>query len=255
MSAPEITLYTASAPNGIKISMALEYLELPYTVRTISLATMEQKQPWFLEINPNGRIPAITDKAGGKTINLMESGAIFLYLVEKYDPEYKLSYPIGTKEYYEVLEWLFWQVGGQGPMQGQTLHFLRYAATDNKDTIEYGFSRYYNETRRLYGVLNKRLVEQKAKGSNYLVGDHVTVADLACVSWAMFDTYTTLDMTEFPAVAEWELLLAADPKIKKGMDTPSELKIKEIAADPEAVKALASGPKEWIKKQLEEQSK
>lgn len=108
---PDITLYTDSTPNGIKISMALEELGLPYRVEHLNISTNVQKEPAFLKINPNGRIPAITDVfEDGKEINIFESGSIFQYLVEQYDPEHKLSYPVGSREHYEVNNWMFFQV-------------------------------------------------------------------------------------------------------------------------------------------------
>jgi len=110
---PNITLYTDTTPNGIKISIALEELGLPYTVEHIDISTNRQKEPWFLEINPNGRIPAITDTfTDGKTIRLFESGSILLYLAEQYDPEYRISYPKGTRQFYEMNNWLFFQNAG-----------------------------------------------------------------------------------------------------------------------------------------------
>ena len=114
-----IHLYTAQTPNGIKVSMMLEELGLEYQVTELSFSKNEQKEPWFLEINPNGRIPAITDTfTDGKTIRVFESGSILQYLVERYDTEHKFSYERGTREYWEVNSWLFWQMGGLGPMQG-----------------------------------------------------------------------------------------------------------------------------------------
>jgi glutathione S-transferase len=122
----DIHLYTAQTPNGIKVSMLLEELNLSYAVTELSFAKNEQKEPWFLEINPNGRIPAITDTfTDGKLIRIFESGAILQYLVERYDSEGKLSYPRGSREDWEVRGWLFWQMGGLGPMQGQANHFFR----------------------------------------------------------------------------------------------------------------------------------
>jgi glutathione S-transferase len=115
---PNIDLYTTTTPNGIKISILLEELKLPYKVHKIDLQKNTQKEPWFLEINPNGRIPALTDTfSDGKSIRLFESGSILLYLVDQYDTEHKFSYPKGSREDYEVNNWLFFQMGGVGPMQ------------------------------------------------------------------------------------------------------------------------------------------
>lgn len=119
-SSSNITLYTTQTPNGIKISILLEELGLPYKVEKIEISKQTQKEPWFLEINPNGRIPAITDTfTDGEKINLFESGSIMQYLVERYDPEYKLSFKPGTREYWEMNNWLFFMNAGVGPMQGQ----------------------------------------------------------------------------------------------------------------------------------------
>jgi glutathione S-transferase len=115
-----ITLYTTQTPNGIKISITLEELGLPYKVEKIEFSKNTQKEPWFLAINPNGRIPALTDTfSDGKTINLFESGSIMQYLVKRYDTEYKISYPEGTREWFEMNNWLFFMNAGVGPMQGQ----------------------------------------------------------------------------------------------------------------------------------------
>ncbi|KAK3197733.1 hypothetical protein GRF29_216g1134588 [Pseudopithomyces chartarum] len=116
----DITLYTTQTPNGIKISILLEELGLPYKVHKIDFSSNEQKEPWFLEINPNGRIPALTDRfEDGETIRVFESGSIMQYLVGRYDPDHKLSYPPGTREAIETTNWLFFQNAGVGPMQGQ----------------------------------------------------------------------------------------------------------------------------------------
>src|SRR5204862_3679939 len=135
------------------------------------MAKNTQKEPWFLEINPNGRIPALTDTfTDGKAIRIFESGSILQYLAEQYDTDYKISYPRGTREAYEVNSWLFFQNAGVGPMQGQANHFMRYAP----ERIEYGINRYVNEARRLYGVLDAHLAKSE---SGFLVGDHITIAD------------------------------------------------------------------------------
>jgi glutathione S-transferase len=174
---PDIHLYTTQTPNGIKISITLEELGIPYKVTKIDITKDQQKEPWFLEINPNGRIPALTDTfSDGKQIRLFESGSIQQYLVDEYDTEHKISYPKGSREYYEVNNWLFFLNAGVGPMQGQANHFTRYAP----EHIQYGVNRYQNESRRLYGVLNEHL---KKSTSGYLVGDKCTIADIAHWGW------------------------------------------------------------------------
>ena len=121
---PNSTLYTTQTPNGIKISITLEELGLPYKVEKIDISKNTQKEPWFLAINPNGRIPALTDTfSDGKTINLFESGSIMQYLVSRYDKDYKISYPEGSREWYEMNNWLFFQNAGVGPMQGQASEY------------------------------------------------------------------------------------------------------------------------------------
>lgn len=129
-SKPSLHLYTQQTPNGIKPSILLEELGLAYDVTELHFSTNEQKEPWFLKISPNGRIPALTDASfpgasDGEPLRVFESGAILNYLVERYDKEYKLSYPRDAPEYWEVQSWLMWQMGGLGPMQGQANHFFR----------------------------------------------------------------------------------------------------------------------------------
>ncbi|KAK7202916.1 glutathione S-transferase [Myxozyma melibiosi] len=253
MSSPDLTLYTDTAPNGVKITMALEYLGLPYKTVTVSISKLEQKEPWFLEINPNGRIPALVDNTGGKQKKLMESGAILLYLADKYDPEYKLSYPAGSDEYYEVLEWLFWQVGGLGPMQGQTLHFLHYCVSKSPEVRSYGVARYQNETRRLFTVLESRLALQKStKSSPFLVGDHLSVADLACLGWVLADNFAGIASEDYPLLNEWQDMVSGLEGVKKGLEGYG---IKKVGQDPELTKIASEYNSKWIKIQFEEQLK
>ncbi|KAK4917916.1 Glutathione S-transferase 2 [Elasticomyces elasticus] len=239
-----ITLYTDSTPNGIKISMALEELGLPYRVEHINISTNKQKEPWFLEINPNGRIPAITDTfEDGNTIRLFESGSIFQYLAETYDSEsHKISFPAGSREYYECNNWLWFQNAGLGPMQGQANHFFRYAP----EKIKYGIDRYQNETRRLYKVLDTHLASSK---SGFLVGDHISIADISTVGWVMWAGWAGVDVSEFPTLQKWEQMLMARPAMKKGGDVPKPLKIKEmLAKSPEEADKYAKMHSGWIMK-------
>jgi glutathione S-transferase len=195
-----IHLYTAQSPNGHKISITLEELGLPYDITVVDLGKLAQKEPWFLSINPNGRIPALTDEMPDKSpISLFESGSIQQYLVDNYDPEHKLSYPKGSKEYYETNNWvsniscysltlrslvfsycmqLFFQNAGVGPMQGQANHFIRYSLAT--EPIPYAIDRYKNETRRLYRTVDSSLARS---GSDYLVGHKCTIADIALWCW------------------------------------------------------------------------
>ncbi|KAL2043229.1 hypothetical protein N7G274_004289 [Stereocaulon virgatum] len=238
---PDINLYTTQTPNGIKISITLEELGLPYTTHKIDITKDTQKEPWFLEINPNGRIPALTDTfTDGKTIRLFESGSIMQYLVEQYDQEeHRISYPRGTREYYEVNNWLFFQNAGVGPMQGQANHFHRYAP----EKIPYGVNRYQNETRRLYGVLDKHLATSK---SGYLVGDRCTIADISHWGWVVAAGWAGVDIEEFPNLKAWEERMLARPGVEKGRHVPQPHRIKEMLADKEAMEKHAAESAKWI---------
>ncbi|KAK2814473.1 hypothetical protein FQN49_008175 [Arthroderma sp. PD_2] len=218
-STPDITLYTGQTPNGIKVSIALEELGLPYKVEAIDISKNTQKEPWFLEINPNGRIPAITDTfTDGKKISIFESGSILQYLADRYDTEHKISYPKGTREAYEVNNWLFFQMGGVGPMQGQAHHFTRYAP----ERIEYGVTRYQNETRRLYGVLDKHLSQSK---SGYLVGDRITIADIAHWGWIAVAGWAGVEIDDFPHLKAWREKLLQREGVEKGRHVPKPHKL------------------------------
>ncbi|EGP92274.1 unnamed protein product [Zymoseptoria tritici ST99CH_1A5] len=235
-----IHLYTTQTPNGIKVSITLEELGLKYEHTKIDISKNTQKEPWFLEINPNGRIPAVTDTfTDGKPIRLFESGSIMQYLVDRYDTEYKISYPKGTREYIEMTNWLFFQNASQGPMQGQANHFFRYAP----EKIEYGINRYQNETRRLYGVLDKHLSDT---GSKFLVGDKLTIADIAHWGWISAGPWAGIDTSEFPTLEAWEKRVYEREAVQKGADVPEKYKLKELLNDPAAVEKKANAARDWI---------
>jgi len=239
-SRPNIHLYTTQTPNGIKVSITLEELGIPYKTTKIDISTMVQKEQWFLDINPNGRIPALTDTfTDGKTINIFESGSIQLYLVDQYDKDYKISYPKNTREYYEMTNWLFFLNGGVGPMQGQANHFTRYASED----IPYGINRYQNETRRLYGVLNTHLEKST---SGYLVGDRCTIADIAHYGWVASAFWAGVDIKEFPALEAWEERMTSRPALLKGRDVPDRYTMKDLQGDEAAMKAHSESSKSWV---------
>ncbi|KAJ6093249.1 hypothetical protein N7486_008538 [Penicillium sp. IBT 16267x] len=249
MPRPNITLYTAQTPNGIKISIALEELGLPYEVKKIDMTNNEQKEDWFLEINPNGRIPALTDEfTDGQKIRLFESGGILQYLADQYDPEYKISFPKGTREHYEMNNWLFFQNAGVGPMQGQANHFGRYAP----ERIEYGVTRYVNETRRLYGVLDKHLAQSK---SGYLVGDHVSIADISLWGWVAAGGWAGVDIDEFPNLKAWEEFMAQRPGVEKGRHVPSPHTIKDLLKDKKAMDKTAAEGQAWIVRGMKDDAK
>ncbi|MDH3229477.1 MAG: glutathione S-transferase [Alphaproteobacteria bacterium] len=200
-----IDLYTWSTPNGRKISIALEELGLPYTVHAINITKGEQRDPAFLAVSPNGKIPAIVDTDTG--IRMMESGAILLYLAQKTG---KLM-PSGEK-YWEAMEWLMWQMGGLGPVLGQVHHFVRY----NKGVSEYSEERYTTEANRLYGVLDERL-----DGRDFIVDDF-SVVDCACFPWIARWDWQEQDLNKFPNVKRWFLAMAARPAVQRGYIVPSD---------------------------------
>lgn len=193
-----------------------------------------------MEINPNGRIPALTDTfTDGQKIRLFESGSILEYLADQYDTDYKISYPKGTREYYEMKSWLYFQNAGLGPMQGQANHFFRYAP----ERIEYGVNRYINESRRLYGVLDKHLAGSE---SGYIVGDHVSIADISHWGWVAAAGWAGIDIEEFPNVKKWEELMAQREAVEKGRHVPTPHTIKEVLKDKAAQEKAAKDAQAWI---------
>jgi len=234
----DIHLYTAQTPNGIKVSMLLEELNLEYKVTELSFSKNEQKEPWYLEINPNGRIPAITDTfTDGKPIRVFESGAVLQYLVERYDTERRLSYQKGTREDWEVISWLNWQMGGLGPMQGQANHFFRYAP----EKIEYGIKRYQGETKRLYSVMESQLAKST---SGFLVGDRLTIADIACWGWVNAHDWAGVPLDEFPHVAAWVEKIHAREASARGANIPKSLTSKKLTEEEK--EKLAKETSSWI---------
>lgn len=200
----------------------------------------EQKEPWFLEINPNGRIPALTDTfPDGKVLPIFESGSIMQYLIERYDTEHKLSFPAGSREHFEVNNWLFFQNAGVGPMQGQANHFTRYAP----EQIEYGINRYRNETRRLYGVLNEHL---KSGNREYLVGNKCTIADISHFGWVATAAWAGIEINDYPELKAWEARMEARPAVAKGKDVPEPNNIKALLQDKEAAEEMASKNRAWV---------
>jgi GST-like protein len=204
-----IDLYTWSTPNGRKVSIMLEECALPYRVHPINIGKGEQFTPEFLALNPNNRIPAIVDDEGpdGRPLTLFESGAILIYLAEKTG---KLI-PKTPRGRLICLQWLMFQMGGVGPMFGQAHHFLRAA----KEQVPYAIKRYTEETRRLYGVLQKRLGE-----AEYLA-DEYSIADIATFPWVARFEWHKVDLADFPAVKRWFDAIAARPAVAKGMAVPT----------------------------------
>ena len=204
-----IDLYTWTTPNGRKVSVMLEECGLAYRVHEINIGRDEQFTPEFLAINPNSKIPAIVDSDGpdGKPISLMESGAILVYLAGKTGK----FLPKSTRGKYDALQWLMFQMGGVGPMFGQAHHFIRSA----KEQVPYGIERYSKETRRLYGVLDKRLSTEK-----YLAAGEYSIADMATYPWVARFEWHKVDLNDFPNVKRWFDTISARPAVKRGMDVP-----------------------------------
>ncbi|EUC48867.1 hypothetical protein COCMIDRAFT_33735 [Bipolaris oryzae ATCC 44560] len=242
----DITLYTTQTPNGIKISITLEELGLPYKVHKIDISKNTQKEDWFLAINPNGRIPALTDTfTDGKPINLFESGSIMQYLVERYDTEHKISFPKGSREWFEMNNWLFFQNAGVGPMQGQANHFTRYAP----EHIEYGVNRYQTETRRLYSVLDKHLASDNRP---YLCGTKCTIADIAHYGWGAAAGWAGVDLDKFPAVQAWLDRMEAREGVEKGRHVPDPHRMRELLKDKAKMEEQAAKSRAWVQAGMKE---
>ncbi|PRP77597.1 hypothetical protein PROFUN_00458 [Planoprotostelium fungivorum] len=211
MSSNKIQLFSLATPNGQKVAIALEELGLEYDAHTINIMKNEQFAPEFLKVSPNNRIPAITDPNGpnGKSLDLFESGAILLYLAEKTG---KLI-PTDPYKRAKTIQWLFWQMGGLGPMFGQFGHFHKYA----KEKIPYAIDRYRNEARRLLGVLDKQLSENE-----YVAGDEYTIADISIFPWVNcidfgYKAWDVIGVDEFKNVTAWLKKCNDRPATKKGV--------------------------------------
>ncbi|AVX26684.1 glutathione binding-like protein [Pseudomonas syringae] len=188
-----IDLHYWTTPNGHKITLFLEEAGLPYTIFPVNIGKDEQFKAEFLKIAPNNRIPAIVDHQpadGGAPLSLFESGAILLYLAEKTGQ----FIPQDLRGRQEVSQWLFWQMGGLGPMAGQNHHFNRFA----KEKIPYAIERYVKETARLYDVLNKRLADRQ-----FVAGDEYSIADMAIYPWIVPHTYQQQNLDDFPHLKRW----------------------------------------------------
>ena len=207
-----IDLYYWPTPNGWKISIMLEECGLEYKMIPVNIGQGDQFKPEFLEISPNNRMPAIVDhEVDGEPISVFESGAILLYLAEK-TGRFMASDPIARKE---TLEWLFWQVGGLGPMAGQISHFVNYAPQAGN---EYAKDRYANEYNRCIGVLERRL-----EGRDFIVGDY-SIADMASWPWIMLYKKFLQTLDSFPHVARWHATMRSRPQVRAGVDVGKEFR-------------------------------
>lgn len=224
-----IDLYYWPTPNGWKISIALEEMEIPYETHWVNIGRGEQFEADFLAISPNGRMPAIVDRqppGGGEPLAIFESGAILIYLAEQSG----LFLPSDLRDRFNVLQWLFWQIGGVGPMFGQFGHFNLYA----EQKLPYAIDRYGREARRLYGVMDAQLAKHE-----HLAGDY-SIADMATWPWVVTYKRNGIDLAgEFPHVRRWYDALKQRPGLRRGYDLGKE-----------ARKALTTGPDEEGRKNL-----
>jgi GST-like protein len=202
-----IQLYTWATPNGKKVSVMLEEVELSYEVHPINIAKGDQLKPEYLAINPNNKIPAIIDNdgPGGKPLRLFESGAILMYLAEKTGK----FLPQEVAKRYEVIQWLMFQMGGVGPMFGQANYFYRL-----EEKVPFAIERYYKEAIRLYKVLEQTLGQR-----DYLAGDY-SIADIATYPWVGRHDGHNVKLEEFPNVKRWFETISQRPAVKRGMAVP-----------------------------------
>ncbi|MGH8051902.1 MAG: glutathione S-transferase N-terminal domain-containing protein [Arenimonas sp.] len=225
-----IDLYYWPTPNGHKISIFLEEAGMAYQIKPVDIGAGDQFKPEFLAFSPNNRMPAIIDHApndGGENISLFESGAILLYLAEKYG--HFLSTDIRQKKI--VMEWLFWQMGGFGPMLGQNHHFTRYAP----EKIPYAIERYQRETDRLYGVLNTHLQNRE------FIADDYSIADMACYPWAVAHDWHHVALENYPNVQRWHDAIKMRPAVIKAYELGEQYK-RKTEMTPEMKKILFGTP-------------
>lgn len=226
-----VDLYYWPTPNGWKISIALEEMQLPYSLHLVDIGSGDQFKPDFLSIAPNNRMPAIVDHDGpdGTPVSVFESGAILLYLARKTG-----RFGGNTKrEGIAVQEWLMWQMGGLGPMAGQAHHFLKYApAMDPPQDLPYAKDRYRNETGRLYRVLDKRLAD-----NTYVAGNDFTIADMAIWPWASLWEGQQQSLDDKPNMARWLDLVAARPAVQRGRALAEE-KRRDLSGNKDAQERL-----------------
>jgi GST-like protein len=216
-------IYFWTTPNGYKILLFAEEAELPYTIKPVNISNGQQFDPAFLRISPNNRIPALVDHApasGGEPISIFESGAILLYLAEK-TGHFITSHVRGRVE---VLQWLFWQMGGLGPMAGQNHHFSHYAP----EKLLYPTNRYVQETNRLYGVLDRRLADRR-----YMTGDTYTIADMATYPWVLPERQSQ-SIDDFPNVKRWKTEIAARPATIRAYEKGKAINTKPVVTKESA---------------------
>ncbi len=230
---PPIDLYFWPTPNGWKVSIALEETGLPYRLHLVDIGAGQQFDPEFLKISPNNRMPAIIDPDGpdGAPVSVFESGAILMYLARKAGKFYGSN----ARERIAVEEWLMWQMGGLGPMAGQAHHFLKYAPAMGHD-LPYAKERYTKEVARLYGVMDRRLADNR-----YLAGDFYSIADMACWGWASLWQGQAQTLEDKPHLARWLDEVGARPAVQRGRALAAERR-GDIARDKGAQSVLFGKP-------------
>ncbi len=241
-----IDLYYAPTPNGWKITIMLEEAQMDYKVIPVNLGAGDQFKPEFLKISPNNRMPAIVDSdgPGGEEISVFESGAILMYLGEKSGK----FFPQSDKERIKVLEWLFWQIGGLGPMAGQVSHFVNYAPNFPGDH-SYSEKRYKNEYDRLLGVMNMVLEERE-----FLAGDY-SIADMASFPWVTAYKRYEVDLDSFKNVRRWFDAIKSRPAVRKGMDVGKENRNFGKGISKESLKTMFGQDSKSIKEEAEKKLK
>jgi GST-like protein len=220
-----IQLYSLATPNGIKVSILLEELGIEYDAHVINIGKGDQFTSGFVDVNPNSKIPALMDKDGpdGNPLNLFESGSIALYLAEKYHQ----FIPLDPRLRAEVMNWVFWQMAGQGPMTGNFGHFMVYAPADQVGARDYGAARYGMEVSRLCSVLDKHL-----DGRTYMVGEEYTLADIMCYPWIRqlftgykhpsgIDANSFLTASQYKNIAAWAQRIGDRPAVQRGVQVCS----------------------------------
>jgi GST-like protein len=225
-----LELYYWPTPNGKKVTILLEELGVPYTLKPINIGRGDQFASGFLKISPNNRMPALVDtepKGGAKPLAIFESGAIMMYLAEKFGH----FWPQDVSKKYDVVQWVMWQMGNQGPKFGEQGHFFRAGQDPKNGGLAYANTRFANEVHRLYGVMNLGLFDKR-----YLAAGDYTIADMICYPWAAGWKLRKIDLDEFPNVKRWMAELEARPALQKGMAAGAEFS-EDAAQLPEEEKA------------------
>ncbi|EFQ91161.1 hypothetical protein CFE70_002289 [Pyrenophora teres f. teres 0-1] len=250
----DITLYTTQTPNGIKISITLEELGIPYKVQKIEISKNTQKEDWFLAINPNGRIPALTDTfTDGKQINLFESGSIMQYLVDRYDTEHKISFPRGSREWYEMNNWLFFQNAGVGPMQGQASKYCILRVMRGYEERMYEVEAEKGTVLTSYVVFEMNKVHELTFLSKTISrATRPNTSNLSHYGWVAAAGWAGIDTTDFPALMAWEERMTARPGVEKGRHVPDPHTIKETLKDKKKVEEIAASSSNWVQAGMKE---